>query len=105
MKGWEREKIKIIVSFRSYPKCNRKFHKNNKKMKKYYYELISSQNRLEIDEKEGNKNYRSILFLPRCIIENSKKKKKNKKIQKIKKYQCGFIISQNRFERAGKERK
>ena len=44
--------MKIIISFRSYPKCNRKFHKNNKK------------------------------------------------IQKIKKYQCGFIISQNRFEKA-----
>ena len=28
-----------------------------------------------------------------------------KKIQKIKKYQCGLIISQNRFEKAGKERK
>ena len=62
--GWEREKIKIIVPFRSYPTRNRKFQKNNKKIKKYYYEFISSQTRLEIDEKEGNKNYRSIPFLP-----------------------------------------
>ena len=65
---------------------NRKFQKNNKKIKKYHYEFISSQNRLEIDEKEGNKNYRSVPFrsVPtRCVIENSKKKK-SKKIQKIK---------------------
>jgi hypothetical protein len=32
-------------------------------------------------------------------------KENGKKIQKIKKYNCGFIISQNRFEKAGKERK
>ena len=39
---------------------NRKFPKNNKKIKKYHYEFISSQNRLEIDEKVKNKNYRSV---------------------------------------------
>ena len=43
---------------------NRKFQKNNKKIKKYHYEFISSQNRLEINEKERNKNYRSVPFLP-----------------------------------------
>ena len=48
----ERAKIKIIVPFRSYPMCNKKFHKNNKKFKKYHYGFISSQNRLENDEKE-----------------------------------------------------
>ena len=31
--------------------------------------------------------------------------KTGKKIQKIKKYQCGFIISQNKFEKAEKVRK
>ena len=30
--------------------------------------------------------------------------KNGKKIQKIKKYHCGFISSQNRLEKAGKER-
>ena len=30
----QREKIKIIVSFRSYPTRNRKFQKNSKKIKK-----------------------------------------------------------------------
>ena len=33
-KGWEIKKIKIIVSFRSYPMRNKKFDKNSKKIKK-----------------------------------------------------------------------
>ena len=68
--GWKmlrkREK-KIIVPFRSYPMHNRKCQKNNEKIqkiKKHQYEYISSQNRLETYEKERNKNYRFVLFLP-----------------------------------------
>ena len=44
--GWkikEREKIKIIVPFRSYPTRNRKFQKNSKKIqkiKKYNYGFV-----------------------------------------------------------------
>ena len=34
--------------------------KITKKIKKYHYKFISSQNRLEIDAKERNKNYRSV---------------------------------------------
>ena len=67
---------------------NRKFQKNNKKIQKIksnHYEFISSQNRLEKDEKERNKNYRSIPFrsVPtRCVIENSKQiAKKFKKLK------------------------
>ena len=37
--------------------------------------------------------------------ENNFFSKNGKKIQKIKKYHCGFILSQNRLEKAGKERK
>ena len=33
-KGREREKIKIIVPFHSYPTCNRKFQKNCKRIQK-----------------------------------------------------------------------
>ena len=51
-KGQEKEKIKIIVMFRSNPTRNRKFQKNSKKIKKYHYGLISSHNRVEKDEKE-----------------------------------------------------
>ena len=54
-KGREREKKKIIVSFRSYPMRNRKFQKNSKKFQKiikYYYGFISSQNKGGNAEKE-----------------------------------------------------
>ena len=54
--GWKRMRkrgIKIIVSFCSYPKRNRKFRKNNKKkIKKYHYGFIPSQNRLKNADKE-----------------------------------------------------
>ena len=56
-KKMRKRKIKIILPFHSYPRRERKFQKNGKKIKK------------------------------------------------IKKYQCGLIISQNRFEKVGKERK
>ena len=51
--------------------------------------------------KGENKSYRSVPT--RRVIENSKKIVK--KIQKIKKYHYGFLSSQNRFEKAEKERK
>ena len=44
-----------FVLFRSYTTRDRKFQKNSKKIKnvkKYHYGFISSQNRLEKDEKE-----------------------------------------------------
>ena len=61
----ERSKIKIIVPVCSHPMRNRKFQKNYKKIqkiKKYHYEFISSQNRLEKDEKDRNKNFRFVSF-------------------------------------------
>ena len=46
----------------------------------------------------------SFRFVPtRCLIENSIKI--TKKIQKIKKYHCGFISSHNSLEKDEKERK
>ena len=51
-KDQEREKIKIIILFRSYPNRNRKIQKRSKKIKKYPYSFISSQNWLEKTEKE-----------------------------------------------------
>ena len=50
--------------------------------------------------KRENKNYRSVPT--RLLIENSKKNSKN--IQKIKKQHCGFSSSQNRLEKAEKEK-
>ena len=54
-KGREKEKIKIIIPFRSYTTRNRKFEKNGKKIqkiKKYHYGFISKQYRLGNAEKE-----------------------------------------------------
>ena len=48
----EREKTKIIVSFRSNPTLNRKLQKNSKKIKKYHSGFISGQNLLENAEKQ-----------------------------------------------------
>ena len=57
--GWKRsrkrEKIKTIIPFRSKSMRNRKFQKNSKKIqkiKKYHYDVISSQNRLEKAQRE-----------------------------------------------------
>ena len=54
-KGGEKDKIKIIVTFHSYPTRNLKFPKNSNKIqtiKIYYYGFTSSQNRLEKAQKE-----------------------------------------------------
>ena len=54
--------------------------------------------------KGENKNYRSVLF--RSYPTRKRKFQKNsEKIQKIKKYQYGFISVQSRLEEAEKNRK
>ena len=68
--GWKRMGIrenKNYCSVSFLPMRNRKCQKNNEKIqkiKKYQYEYISSQNRLETYEKERNKNYRFVPSLP-----------------------------------------
>ena len=69
--GWKRmgKRENKKLSFRFVPnRCViEKFQKNKKKIqkiKKHYYEFISSQNRLEKDEKDRNKNFSSVSFLP-----------------------------------------
>ena len=82
--GWKRlrkrEKIKIIVLFRSYLTRKNKLQKNSKKIqkiRKYHYGFISGQNRLEKAEKE-RKEKLPFRFVPtRRVIENYKKKLKN----------------------------
>ena len=49
--------------------------------------------------KRENKNYRSVSFLLDALYRSSKKK-----IKKLKKYHYGFISSQNRLEKAEKEK-
>ena len=69
-KAKRREEIKIIIPFRPYPRRNRKFQKNSKKIqkiKKYHYCVIPSQNRLEKAQREKIKiivSFRSVPFRP-----------------------------------------
>ena len=51
-----------------------------------------------------NINYLSVPFRSNHI-RNTKFQKNSKKIQKIKKYNYGFISRQNRYEKVEKERK
>ena len=71
---------------------NRKFQTNSKKIPKiikYYYGVISSQNKLAKAEKEGKRKLSFRFVLTRRVIENSKKIGKNFKI--LQKYRFGFI--------------
>ena len=54
--------------------------------------------------KKEKRNYRSVPFRS-YTKRNRKFQKKSKKIQKTKKQRDGFISSQSRSEKAGKERK
>ena len=52
--SWKSPRKGENKNFRSYPTSNRKFHKNSKKIKKikkYHYGFILSENRLKEDEK------------------------------------------------------
>ena len=79
-----RDKIKIIVTFRSYPTCNLKFQKNSNKIQKikiYHYGFISSQ---KLVGKGGERDKIKIIVTFRFYpTRNLKFQKNSKKIQKI----------------------
>ena len=82
-KGCEREKIKIILSFHSYPTLDRKFQKNskkNQKVKRYHYGFISS-----FLVRKVRKRAKIKIIVPFCSypLRNRKFHKNNKKIKKI----------------------
>ena len=69
--GWKRprKRQKYKLSFRFVPtqrviENSKKIAKKFKKLQKYHYGFISSQNRLEKAEKKKNKNYRSVPLQP-----------------------------------------
>ena len=67
--GWRRMRKRENKNYRSVPtrlliENSKKNSKNIQKIKKYRCGFISSRNRLEKAEKEKNKNYRSVSFLP-----------------------------------------
>ena len=88
-----------FVSFQ--PEEQKKIPKKFKKFKNTIMASLLAKigwKRLRMRE---NKNYPSVPFLPEA---RQKILKKGKKIKKIKKYHCGFILSQSRLENARKER-
>ena len=69
--GWKRKRNREnkklsfrFVSTRCVIENSKKITKKIQKIKKYHYEYISSQDRLEKDETERNKNFSSVSFLP-----------------------------------------
>ena len=105
--GWKRlrkiEKKKLSLRFvftRTVIENSKKIAKKFKKLKKFLYDFISSQNRMEKAEKEREQKLSFRFVLTRLVIENSKTIAK-----KFKKFLYGFISSQNRMEKAEKERK
>ena len=69
--GWKKmrkREIKIIVPFRSYPMCIRKFQKNRKKLQKKLKNTVMGSFQAKIGwkrlRKRENKNYPSVPFLP-----------------------------------------
>ena len=106
VKGRERGKIEIIVPLRSYQTRNRKFQWNSKKIKKvkkYHYGFISSQ---ESVGKGGERDKIKIIATFRSYpMRNLKFQKNCNKILKIKIYHYGFISNENMLEKAEKEKK
>ena len=90
-KGREREKKKVVVPLRPYPTRNWKFQKNSKKIKKvkkYHYGFISSQ---ESVGKGGERDKIKIIVTFHSYPTRNLKFQKNcNKIQKIKVYHYAF---------------
>ena len=105
-KGWEREKITSIVSFRPHPTRNRKFQKNSKTIEKIKkIPLWLYFNPISVGKSWDREKIKIIVPFRTYQTHNWKFQKNSKQIQKIKKFLFGFISSQNRLEKAEKERK
>ena len=100
-----RGKIKIIVPFHYYPKRNKKFKNNSKKIQKKKKTILASF-QAKIGWNRPRKRENKIIIPFRSYPKRNRKFQKNsRKIRKIKNYHYGFISLQNRLEKAEKERK
>ena len=80
-----------------------KIAKNFKKLKKYHYGFISSQNRMQKTEKDIIKKKEKFIVPFRSYPTGYRKFQKNtKKTPKTIKYHYGIISSQRRLEKAEK---
>ena len=96
----KREKIRIIVLFRSYPTRKNKLQKNSKKIQKNQKIPLWLHFKPKQVGKGRERENRKITVPFRSYL------MRNRKLQKkIKKYHYGLISSQNRLEKLEKERK
>ena len=61
-KGGERDKMKIIVAFRSYPTRNSKFQRNSKKIQNTIMASFQAKIDWKMPRKREYKNYRYVSF-------------------------------------------
>ena len=97
------------MSFRFVPtqrviENSKKIAKNLKKLKNPLMAFFKAKIGWKRLKKRENKYYRFVSFRS-YPTDNRKFQKNSKNIQKIQKYHYGFISSQNRLEKAEKERK
>ena len=111
--GWKRPRKRKNINYRSLPFPTQRVRGNSKKIQKKFEKLnntIMASFQAKIGwkrpRKRKNINYRSVPFrsVPTQRVTENYKKIANK-IQKTKKYYYGFISSQNRLEKAEKEKK
>ena len=105
--GWKRlrkrEKIKIIVLFRSYPTRKNKLQKNSKNIQKNQKIPVWLHFRpKQVGKGREMEKIKITVPFRFYLTRNRKLQKNSKKIQKIDKYNYSFISSQNRLERAEK---
>ena len=96
----KREKIRIIVLFRSYPTRKNKLQKNSKKIQKNQKIPLWLHFKPKQVGKGRERENRKITVPFRSYLTRNRKLQK-----KIKKYHYGLISSQNRLEKLEKERK
>ena len=102
----ESSKIKIMVSFCSYPTRNRKFQKNSKKIQKIKKILLWLHfNPKQVGEVRKREKIKFIVPFRSYLTRNRKFQKNRKKIQNFKKYHYEFISIQNRQEKSEKKTK
>ena len=102
----EREKIKIVFPFRSYPTGNKKFPKKKKKNQKNQIIPLG----LHFESKQvgkGREMEKIKIVVPFRSHPTCKRKfqRNSENFEKIKKHHYSIISSQNRLDKADKERK
>ena len=101
----KREKIRIIVLFRSYPTRKNKLQKNSKKIqktKKIPFQLFFKPK--QVGKGQEREKIKIIVLISSYPTRYREFQKNSQKILKIKKHHYGFFWGQNRLKKPEKER-